>query len=231
MHYIDLKYKIAVFLALVAVILIMPFQTVVYATDHESSAQSIFEHWEQNGYPDDIGGVYYDQEVGALSVLAIDPSPERIEELRALLGNDVIITRSQSRYSYNEILSIYEEIVATIGVGADSKVYRIAVSRTDADGIMNVLDDSRNEFRVIVNVDESEFARYNAELAEMYGDMVAVMIGSPLYTYHLDTGFRASSFWIIAAVFCIVLFSTFLVLLRQRRRLCFSVKTKKEVEQ
>ena len=63
--------------------------------------------------PDDIGGVYFDNDSGLFAFLLVNPTPERIAELRALAGHDLIIT--PSTYSYNELRRIQDEIWAEVG--------------------------------------------------------------------------------------------------------------------
>ena len=194
-------------------ILVVPiFQATKSAAADEATAQSVFEQWEQGGYPDDISGVYYDQEVGMLSVMVVDPSPERIEELHSLFGNVVIVNRTQSNYTYNEALRVYEEIAAL--VNADSKIYSVGLGSTITDGVSAA--ESRPIIRV--RVDESEFDRYSTEFTELYGDMVEVGIGTMLSQYSHDTSFRLSPSFVLAAILCIGLISVLLVVLCRRHR-------------
>ena len=218
--------KRLLFLMVLIMILVVPvFQAARSAAADEATAQSVFEQWEQGGYPDDISGVYYDQDVGMLSVIVIDPSPERLEELHSLFGNVVIINRTQSSYTYNEALRIYEEIAALMN--NDSKIYYVGLGSTITDGV------SAAESRPIVRVrvDESEFDRCNAEFAALYGDMVEVSIGTMLNQYSQETGFRLSSPLVLAAILCICLICVFLAVLCRRLRRHSNIRIAKKDEQ
>jgi len=209
------KQRHLAFIALFSVVLsITVFVAAVSAATDESTAQSVFEQWELTGYPDDINSVYFDRDAGTLVFIVVDPTPERIEELRALLGSDVIITRAQSGYTYNEIMRIYEEIAAN--VGEDSKIYRVAITN----GAILGYGERANESIVVVGVDESEFNRYYAEFSERYGDVVVVQIGDPLFDY--DSGRRVSPFLVLPFVLGIVIIGTLSILLWRRKHYHFS---------
>ena len=213
------------FLMVLTMILVMPaLQTTWSAAADEATAQSVFEQWEQGGYPDDIVGVYFDQEAGMLSVMVVDPSPERIEELHSLFGNVVIINPTQSSYTYNEALRVYEEIAAL--VNADSKIYSVGLGSTITDGVSAA--DSRPIVRV--RVDESEFDRYNAEFTALYGDMVDVGIGIMLSQYSQDTSFRLSPPFVLTTILCTGLIGMLLIVLCRRHRRNSNVQTEKEDE-
>jgi len=135
--------------------------------------------WEQHGYPDDSGGVYYDDDAGVMGFLLVNPTPERIAELNALAGYDLLITPCV--YSQNELMRIHGEISA--GMGADSKIYSVGFGWTITDdGVVHGFGESGKECRIVVGVAASEFDRYIAEFAQRYGDKVVVNISSESIT-------------------------------------------------
>ena len=141
------------------------------------------EQWEEHGYPDDIGGQYRAPD-GRVGILVVDPSPERIEELGEVFGENVLIT--PCKYSFNELKQVNDEIrdrpfyqvMEDTVLNPDSKFYTSGIGWGNANG--SGFGESGFEFRVVVDVDESVFERYTAEFAELYDDKVLVRVGSPI---------------------------------------------------
>ena len=156
------------YLILIAVLLSLT--TGVFAADGLSPLEEAYQLWEENQYPDDVGGVYYDRDTDSLAILVVYPSDERKDELYALFGRDLVIT--ECRYSYNELLYVQNEITGMMS--QEQKIYSSGIGWTSKDGVVSGFGESGKEFRVVVGVDESEFARYSADFAEKYGDMVVV---------------------------------------------------------
>jgi len=137
------------------------------------------QQWEEQGYPDDIGG-FYREGSGALVLQVVDPGPERAEELREMFGDALRI--SPTKYSYNELERVQAEIVASYMGQPDSKVYAAGTGwSSDEDGVFG-FGESGCEFRVVVTVDESAFEHYGEEFQRLYGDMVFLNAGGP-FTY------------------------------------------------
>lgn len=140
------------------------------------------EQWEEYGYPDDIDSQYRDLDTGAAGISVVDPTPERLEELHAVFGNEVLITRS--KYSHNELYRVREEIEALMAE-PDSKIYGLGVGwSSNEDGVFG-FGESGRESRVVAMVDESMVDHYSAEFSGLYGDMVFVEAGGPFM--FLDT--------------------------------------------
>ena len=140
-------------------------------------AHPLLALWEREGYPDDIGGVYFDNDTGLLAFLLIDPTPERIAELQTLAGHDLLIT--PGTYSYNELRRIQNEIWYELI--EDGIIYHAGVGwATDEDGNVTGFGESGKELRVIVGVDETVFEHYRDEFARRFGDRVFVEIGRPI---------------------------------------------------
>ena len=133
---------------------------------NDAAVERVYAQWEQAGYPDDIGGVYYDN---GLCINVVSPTPQRIDELRALLGENTVI--NPCVYSYNELMRVSNEIAS--GMGPDNKIYSVGVGWHGSETVSG-FGESGKEFRVVAGVDESEYNRYSAELTERYGDMVYV---------------------------------------------------------
>jgi len=184
-----------------------------YASNDRLSWEEFYP--EPYEYPDDVGGMYFDSATGKEYYLVIDPTPERLEELRTILsgtGNQVgnmffdpmnlpenidelraqyaesINFTSPCKYSYTELVRVNYEIYLLME--PDSSIYGAGLGWDSSDGVLTGFGETGKELRVIVSVDENELTRYSAEFAERFGDMVIVKAGSPGYptSYSDDVG-------------------------------------------
>jgi len=138
-----------------------------------SNAHDLFRIWENEGYPDDIGGVFLvDDTEDTVAFLIVNPTKERIDGLNSMIGSDIVFY--PSKYSYNELRRIQAEIENKY-LEPDGKIYGVGVGWSSDAGF----GESEKEFRVIVVVDESEYEVYFDMFLQMYGDKVFVEIGGP----------------------------------------------------
>jgi hypothetical protein len=190
----------------------------------------VYRQWEEHGYPDDIGGVYYEVETEKQLVFVINPTPERREELYSLLGEDAIII-VPCIYSYSELTRVRDEIRNMFELG---KVYTADIAQGYAYG--HEFGESGKELRVLVGVAESELAHYRTLFAEQYGGMVIVGIGGPGVLYSLDGGILGgyigtpgsnnnNYLWIVLAILAIGLLGTFAIIQRQRTQRMSAMQT------
>lgn len=139
--------------------------------------------WEEEGYPDDIGGVYMDPDTHTPGVIAVDPSPKRIAQLKEMLGEDTRIT--PGKYSYNELELVRQAVEARMD-RPDSKIYGLGIGwKSGGDGVTG-FGESGREMRVTVTVDESVFDAYSDEFTRLYGDKVFVEAGGPMELFARD---------------------------------------------
>ena len=138
---------------------------------------TMFEQWERFGYPNDIGGRYFDSDTGSVGILVVDPTPQRIAELLEMFGNNVIIT--PSIYTHNELMRVHSEISEMMFSHPDSGICGISTGWTSTDGVVYGFGESGKEFRVTVQVDESVFDHYSLGFMNRYGDRVFVEVVFP----------------------------------------------------
>jgi len=152
------------------------------------SIDLIITQWEMEGYPDDIGGKYYDSGFGTYGVLVVNPSAKRIKELHELFeahGIDVIIT--PCKYSYNELRQVQNEITEMMISNPDSGIYGTGTGWSSENRGVQGFGDSGKEFRVVIDVDESVFDHYRVGFANRYGDRVHVVVGLPFFRLSSST--------------------------------------------
>jgi len=162
----------------VLILISLSVATPVLAISGEISSQNLFEQWEENGYPGDIGGVYYDSDADMLGFLIVAPTTERMDELRAMLIDEVLFT--PCKYPYNELRLVQEEMHTIMS--SDSGVYSTGIGWISTDGNVHGFGESGKEFRLVVGVDESVFDHYYKGLVELYGDRVVVEVSGPIVT-------------------------------------------------
>ncbi len=181
----------------------------------------LYEYWETHGYPDDVGGVYCDNITGGLVITLVGADQSRREEILAMVENPAGLGFGESKYDYNAMLAVQQEIVNEMSGGG--RIYGVGVGWGGGEGEATGFGESGKEFRVVVTVDESAFAEYTRTYAARYGDMVAVAAGDPVVLDGYDCsetvpgpgGARLLHMMAVAAAVLVVLAALFL----NRRRL------------
>lgn len=183
----------------------------------------LLNDWETNGYPDDVGGVYYDDATGNLVIMLVNADEARVQELRSM-AQGARIGFGMSRYSYNELLAVQKKIAAEAD-GGKQKIYGVGVGWTVLDGEVTGFGESGKEFRVVVTVDESVLDEYVNAYESLYGDMVRVKPGEipvirdgALVSKSLDTR-------LLPIVFAAGLLAAFTVLFLNRHRLAYTAQS------
>ena len=147
----------------------------------------LFQHWEDSGYPDYVGGVFSsDGSMNRLTVLLVEDDGSGENQIRASLANTYGLSFGTSKYSYNQLSAVNDEIVANYLISG-SKVYGVGVGWASAEEEVNGFGKNGKEFRVVVTVDESVLTEYKEKFDLLYGDMVEVQAGSESVTLSTPT--------------------------------------------
>lgn len=178
-------------------------------------ANWLFADWELNGYPGDVGGVYsYDGDATHLCILLLDRTPEREEEIRALLEDAETLKFGDATRSYAEVLAVRDMIEAEY---------------LDDEGVVGIgvtVNDAKTDFVVSVDVTADRYEDINAAISGKYGDTVEVVC-SEAATPETDANENAGQAeadskarrdYIIYMVIYLVLFVLFCVFLFIRRK-------------
>ena len=178
-------------------------------------ANWLFADWELNGYPGDVGGVYsYDGDATHLCILLLDRTPEREEEIRALLEDAETLKFGDATRSYAEVLAVRDMVEAEY---------------LDDEGVAGIgvtVNDARTDFVVSVDATADRYEDIKAAISGKYGDTVEVVCSeaaTPETDANEDAGqaeadSKARRDYIIYMVIYLVLFVLFCVFLFLRRK-------------
>jgi len=135
----------------------------VYAAESGAiTSTELVQNWLQNGYPDDVGGIYYSEE--GLTIIVVDLSANRVAEIKGLVSDPDNIEFVSGKHSYNEMIVVMSEIEKDLS--EENGIYAICI------------DEPNNRILVDVRADvlESTITKYE----KLYGQMVRVQIGEPI---------------------------------------------------
>jgi hypothetical protein len=135
------------------------------------SVMALFQYWEENGYPDYVGGV-----INGNTILLVNDDGSMEEAIRISLVENSGVSFGSALYSYNTLTAINNEIVANY-LGKDENVKTVSVGWDYQNGVLSGFGESGNEFRVIISVDEAVATEYANRFYSQYGDKVVVKAG------------------------------------------------------
>lgn len=135
----------------------------------------LLEHWEEDGFPDDIGSIYStDGTYGNLTVQIVgDDIEARADEIRAMLADPSTVTFEQGQFTDKQLHEISAEIREKY-MTEDSGITNVAAGWGRSGGF----GPSGQEMRVVVSADEDKLIELAQTLGERYGDAVIVQPSS-----------------------------------------------------
>ncbi|MFY9286059.1 MAG: hypothetical protein ACOXZT_01830 [Tissierellaceae bacterium] len=142
----------------------------------EVEMRDLFSQWEMNGYPDYVGYVIYDNNLNKHVIGLVEGNQAGKDEILSQFSNPEGISFGSSKYSYNELLEVQNEI----SKDAQNKegIYGVGVGWTTENGKVKGFGESGQEFRVVVTLDEAVYDEYASKYQAEYGDMVYLEKGS-----------------------------------------------------
>lgn len=163
---------------LLAFIMVLVFSNnfTAFASGAFQNVQALFQHWEENGYPDYISSVYSTDGSEKLTILLLDREKE--DEVRDMLIDESGVTFGTGSISMETLLTVHEEILNEY-ILKDPMVYAAGIGWMSIDGELTGFGESKRESRVIVYVDKNHMDEYENKFRELYGDVVYVDEGSP----------------------------------------------------
>ena len=158
-----------------ALLLCMSTAVLAEGAEKYANMMELLEHWEEVGFPDDIGSIYStDGTYGNFTVQIVgDDIEARAEEIRAMLADPGGVTFERGQFTDRQLHEISAEI---------REQYM-----TEGSGITNVtagwgrsggFGPSGQEMRVVVSADEDKVIELAQTLGQRYGDAVIVQPSS-----------------------------------------------------
>ncbi len=210
---------------ILTVLISLSIFTVGFAADSKLTTEELFNKWTKEGYPDDVGGVYYDSDLDKLVFTLVNKTDARMDEIRSLVTDPENLAFDEWKYSYNDLLAVMKDIEREMWDQPNEPViYGVGIGWTTIDGEVTGFGEGGKEFRVVVQVSENVFSELTEKYRDKYGDMVYVE-GSqgivPLDDAKQSTGYDP---WILAIIilFCVAIFGIFIL---NRRGVIFSMQT------
>ena len=137
----------------------------------------LMNQWESEGYPDDIGNIYYDNENGTIVINLVGATQARKDEILAMLGGADGIVFGESKYSHNQLMEVYRIIAAEME-GKSDEIYGLGLGWAVINNQLTGFGDSGKEERVVVTVDEKIYADYAKNFEARFGDKVYLQAGT-----------------------------------------------------
>ena len=131
----------------------------------------LFTRWEQDGYPEDVTGVFYNTETQCLAILLTDNTEARQKAIRESLTDGDTLTFFPGRYSHAELEAVRDVIAADVENGEPGLI-SVSIGWGSSGGY----GEEQKDFRVVVKAEKESVAALTEKYAG-YGDLVAVEEG------------------------------------------------------
>lgn len=151
----------------------------------DGGLNELFNDWEMNGYPENVGYVIFDSDINKMVVGLLNNTPEEQNAILSQLSHGDGFVFEQATFSYNEMMAVLDEL-ATLPETSDD-VYGIGLGWAVINEQLTGFGPSGNELRVTLDVAEESYDYYVTEMANRYGEKVHVSIGLPITTLDLMT--------------------------------------------
>ena len=133
------------------------YVTVYADSECFDSMKSLYNHWQEIGYPEDVGGVYLSNEKYVVLLVNMDAS--RVDELEKSLSDPSDVEFESCKYPYNELKTLCSQLDNHIWSSDD--IYSLGV---DVKGNC-----------VNVGVDSAAVSKYKSEYTAIYGDKINIV--------------------------------------------------------
>lgn len=142
--------------------------------DIPASALALVARWEDEGYPDTVGGVWVNEPSSTLVVAVVDGNQAAINSIIASAGNADGLAFASCRWSRTQLLEVHTALSQLVGAEG-SPVLGVGLGNRGNDFS---LDGEPCVQVTITTLDGQEAAEACADrIREEYGDMVEVSVG------------------------------------------------------
>ena len=130
----------------------------------------LLARWEQDGYPEDVTGVFYNTDSGTLSILLTKNTEARRAELSGSIEDGEKVLFFDGMYSHDELAAVQTEIAEELSAGTAQGLQKVALGW----GVHGGFGQNGKDFRVVVEAADEQAEQLAARYAAEYGDIVAV---------------------------------------------------------
>ena len=148
---------------LLAVIMLAVLAVPALALD----SYELFARWEQDGYPEDVTGVFYNTETKCLAIVLTNNTEARQKELRDTLTDGDTLTFFAGEYSHAQLAECADVIRQDLAENGPEAAVSIGWGANGGYG------PEGKDFRVVVKAPQEEVTALTERYAE-YGELVAV---------------------------------------------------------
>lgn len=152
---------------ILAVLLAVVMMAVAAVPAMALTSYELFARWEQDGYPDDVTGVFYNTETSCLAVVLTDNTEARQKELRGTLTDGETLTFFTGEYSHAQLAERAAAIERDMAENGLTGTVSIGWGKDGGYGAEG------KDFRVVIKTDKDAAAALTERYAE-YSEMVTV---------------------------------------------------------
>lgn len=134
----------------------------VHGEDAKLTASELYVAWQENGWPEDVGGFYIDS--GKYVISVVDINDARINEIKSSISDQDNVDFVNCKYSYNELETVFAQL--------DKQVW--------AAGNVRTLGIDIKENYVGIGVSPEEVDEFRQIYGKLYGDRVSVYAQGPI---------------------------------------------------
>ena len=126
-------------------ILMLPNTFTAFASGEFQNVQALFQHWEENGYPDYVSSVYSTDGSEKLTILLLEREKEDV--VRNMLIDESGVSFGTGSISQKTLLKVHEEILNKY-ILIDPMVYAAGIGWTSIDGELTGFGESKRESKI-----------------------------------------------------------------------------------
>ncbi len=157
--------------------------------DASFALQELSVLWPNNAYPDDVGGIVYNNAQGKAIVLLTNNTAARQAEIRRLIKHHTALQFFSCKYSFKQLKAVQDDIAARYGFGDKSGIAGIGIGWSGGSAGSPGFGVSGFEHRVVVHIVTTQaYNRLQRELLARYGDIVYAELTSGYSIPQTDEG-------------------------------------------
>lgn len=130
----------------------------------------LLARWEQDGYPEDVTGVFYNAETSSLSILLTENTLSRRMAIANSVEDGSMLLFFDGDYSHAELIAVQNAIAEELSSGETEGLLKVTLGW----GVHGGFGDAGKDFRVVVEAADEQAEQLAARYAAEYGDIVAV---------------------------------------------------------